>query len=317
MASSESKMSMKELLASAPKNWSRWGINDEVGSLNFLTNEEVLRGIRSVKYGEVYTLGELIANPKGEPVFPGRTGALRFMTRDKSHYKSGKVQPKAGGGESSDDAVTMYLQGSTQYDALGHFWYDDHIWNGYSADTTMGGMEKASIEPIAERGVVGRGVLIDMARFRGKSRLDKGERITLNDLKKAAEQQGVTIEKHDILLIRTAFLQSFYELSTKEFYDDLNEPGMTYSSELVQWFHQMEIPALCTDTMANEMTIHPETGVLLPLHCALMRNLGIAFNEYKLAIACEKHQKYDLLYIGAPLKVWRGTGAPVNPIAIL
>ncbi|GJD11069.1 hypothetical protein Gasu2_52230 [Galdieria sulphuraria] len=290
---------MKDLLASAPKNWGRWGPDDELGSLNFLTQQEVLRGIRSVRLGEVYTLGELIANPKGEPVFPGRTGALKFMTQDKSYYKSGKSHSLPGGGEYSDDGITMYLQGSTQYDAMGHFWYDDHIWNGYSADTTMG----------------------DMPRIRGKSRLDKGEEITLQDIKDAASKQGVTIEKHDILVIRTAFLQSFYEQSREEFYDGLNEPGMTYSPELVQWFHQMEIPALCTDTMANELTVHPESKVLLPLHCALLRNLGIAFNEIcnleKLAAACERHRKYDFLYVGAPLKVYRGTGAPVNPVAIL
>ncbi|GJD11068.1 hypothetical protein Gasu2_52230 [Galdieria sulphuraria] len=296
---------MKDLLASAPKNWGRWGPDDELGSLNFLTQQEVLRGIRSVRLGEVYTLGELIANPKGEPVFPGRTGALKFMTQDKSYYKSGKSHSLPGGGEYSDDGITMYLQGSTQYDAMGHFWYDDHIWNGYSADTTMGGMEKASIVPIGEKGVVGH----------------KGEEITLQDIKDAASKQGVTIEKHDILVIRTAFLQSFYEQSREEFYDGLNEPGMTYSPELVQWFHQMEIPALCTDTMANELTVHPESKVLLPLHCALLRNLGIAFNEIcnleKLAAACERHRKYDFLYVGAPLKVYRGTGAPVNPVAIL
>ena len=70
---------------------------------------------------------------------------------------------------------TVFLQGSTQYDALGHVWYDGKLWNGYDATTTVGGMDKASVLPIAEKGVVGRGVLIDMARHRGKDWLDKGE----------------------------------------------------------------------------------------------------------------------------------------------
>ena len=84
----------------------------------------------------------------------------------------------------------MYLQGSTQYDALGHVWYDDQIWNGYDADTTIGGLAKASVCAIGERGVVGRGVLIDIARHRNKEVLEPGETFTHLDLLAAAKAQG-------------------------------------------------------------------------------------------------------------------------------
>jgi hypothetical protein len=63
--------------------------------------------------------------------------------------------------------VVMYLQGTSQYDALGHVWYDDQLYNGYHADSTIGSLSRASILPIAERGIVGRGILIDMARAPG------------------------------------------------------------------------------------------------------------------------------------------------------
>ena len=59
------------------------------------------------------------------------------------------------------------------------------------------------------------------------------------------------------------------------FYANFNEPGLIYSPELVDWFHKMEIPALCTDTISNEMDFDPETGMQVTLHCALMRNLGV------------------------------------------
>ena len=82
----------------------------------------------------------------------------------------------------------------------------------------------------------------------------------------------------------------------------------------------MEIPNLVTDTMANEVTLDPVTGVMLPLHGALMRNLGVAFTELcnlsKLAADCAEDGPYDFLYVAAPLKIVQGTGAPVNPIAI-
>jgi hypothetical protein len=154
---------LHELLADSPKNWGRWGPDDEVGALNFLTPAEVLRGIQSVKQGKVITIGMAIGNKGGDPVWPGRMPAQRLMTQDKSHYVSGKLKEMNGGLEYADDFVVMFLQGSTQYDALGHTWYDDKIWNGYDAMTTTGGLEKASVFPIAQRGVVGRGILMPTA----------------------------------------------------------------------------------------------------------------------------------------------------------
>lgn len=242
------------------------------------------------------------------------------MVYDESHWLAGKGPNFPGGLKYADDCIVAFLQGSTQYDALGHVWYDDQIYNGYDAKTTIGGLSKASVYPIAVRGAVGRGVLLDIARFRGKDALDRGETFTHEDMMACANKQGISIEKHDILLIRTGWLGKFYKVSRDEFYKDFNEPGLTYSKELVRWFQDMEIPNLVTDTIANEVTIDPVSGVALPLHSALMRNLGVAFTEIvwldDLAADCSADDQYEFLYAAAPLKVVNGSGAPVNPIAI-
>ena len=308
------------LLAKSPRNWGRWGDADEVGALNFLTSAEVLRGIRSVRQGKVFTCGEVIGSPRGDPLWPGRVHARRETVIDKASYVRGDLPSLPGGAEFTDDKIEMFLQGSTQFDALGHVWYDDTLWNGYPASATNGGMTRASILPIAERGVVGRGVLLDMARFRGKTYLDKGDLLGLDDILGCAEAQGVTLEKHDILCLRLGFLQLLHVQGPDVFYRDFLEPGLTYSPELVAWFHEMEIPCLSTDTISNETELDPNVGVQIPLHCALMRNLGIAFNEIcnfeKLADDCAADEQWDFLYAAAPLKVSAATGAPVNVLAI-
>ncbi|MEX5496126.1 cyclase family protein [Pseudomonas asgharzadehiana] len=310
---------MEELLGDAPSNWGRWGAEDEVGSLNYLTAQEVMRGVAHIKTGSVFTLQRMIGDPAGDPVWPGRTPAERTMVLDESSWDNDHGPCYPGGLHYADDKIDAFLQGSTQYDALGHLWYGGKIWNGYDARTTVGGLDKASVAPIGERGVVGRGVLLDMARHRGKRMLDKGETFTHRDLEACAEAQGHSIEPHDILIIRTNFLQAFYEQG-EAFYDGFCEPGLTYSQELVQWFYDKEIPNLVTDTIANEVTIDPVSGVALPLHCALMRNLGIAFTEIcnleTLAESCAKDGQYTFLYVAAPLKVHRATGSPVNPVVI-
>ena len=311
---------MSRLLAGSPSNWGRWGTADEVGSLNFLTPAEVLRGVQAVRQGKVFTCGEVIGNPRGDPLWPGRVHAKRETVIDKASYVRGDLPSLPGGAEFADDKIEMFLQGSTQFDALGHVWYDDQLWNGYPASTTNGGMKQASILPIAERGVVGRGVLLDMARFRGKDYLDKGELLGLGDILGCAEQQGVVIEKHDILCLRLGFLQLLHVQGPEVFYKDFLEPGLTYSPELVDWFHRMEIPCLSTDTISNETEFDPNIGVQIPLHCALMRNLGIAFNEIcnfeALAADCAADRQWDFLYAAAPLKVAEATGSPVNVLAM-
>lgn len=313
-------ISMAELLKDSPMNWGKWGDDDEVGALNYLDTAQALRGVAAVKSGKTFTLQIPVNHPNGDPVWPGRKEAQKFNVMDRGHFACNKGPHFPGALEYSDDVVLMYLQGSTQYDALGHVWYGDQLWNGYDAATTAGSMTKADVFPIAQRGVVGRGVLIDMARHRGKDVLDKGETFTHEDLLAAAEAQGTRIEKRDILIIRTGWIGSFYRREKEEFYKDFLEPGLTYSPELVQWFNEMEIPNLVTDTIANEVTFDPVHGVALPLHCALMRNLGITLTEIAeldpLADDCAADRQYTFLYTAAPLKVVGGSGAPVNPVVI-
>ena len=310
---------MHELLKDAPSNWGKWGPDDEVGSLNYLTAEEVLRGVAHIKSGTVFTLQRLIGDPRGDPVWPGRTPAERTMVLDESSWDEEGAPAFPGGLHYADDKISAYLQGSTQYDALGHVWYDGQIWNGYDARTTVGGLDKASVAPIAERGIVGRGVLLDVARYRGKDNLDKAETFDHEDLEACAAAQGITIEPHDILLLRTNFLKLFFDLG-KEFYEGFCEAGLRYSPELVQWFQDKEIPNLVTDTIGNEVTYDPNNGFALPLHCALMRNLGVTLTEIcdleKLAASCADDGQYTFLYAAAPLKVNQATGSPVNPLAI-
>jgi kynurenine formamidase len=315
---------MREVLGQdAPSNWGKWGPDDELGCLNYLTTEEVLRGARQIRSGEVFTLQIHMGRTDGpgDPLWPGRSGIERENVLDEGTWDGEGAPVFPGGLHYADDTAKLFLQGSTQYDALGHVWYDGRLWNGYDARSTIGGMHKASVLPIAEKGVAGRGVLIDMARHRGKPWLDKGETFDHTDLEAAATAQGVTIEPHDILCVRTGFMKYWYDLNDKErFYDGFNEPGLTYSRALVEWFQSREIPNLVTDTIANEVTYEPETGVALPLHCALMRNLGVTLTEIAwlddLADACAADGRWSFFYVAAPLKVVHGTGAPVNPVAI-
>ncbi|MGH7839898.1 MAG: cyclase family protein [Candidatus Binataceae bacterium] len=313
---------MTELLKDSPKNWGRWGANDEIGCLNFLTSAEVLRGVRAVKQGKVFMLGVPVARPAGDPTHPLRSQPIHTLTHDEGSYISGRDKPFPGGLKYSDDVITMFPQSTTQYDALGHAWYGDKLYNGFDPKTTIGGLQKCSIQPMGEHGVVGRGVLIDAARFKGKKHLDRGEGVTLTDLLDAAKKQGTTIEKHDILVLHTGWLNRFYEEGVGAFFPDgqFDEPGLEYSPELVKWFHEMEIASISADNVGCEQGFNKTTQSTGVLHGALLCNLGVIFNEIvwlkDLADDCARDGQYSFLFAGAPLKLVHGCGSSVNPIAI-
>lgn len=319
-----------ELLTDGPDNWDRWGDDDELGAPNYLTSSEVLRGIEAVETGETFTLGTPIDAPEGDPVWPTRSPVGHYMSQDKGTIDAGKRdRAPFGHTGSSDDLIHMFTHGTTHHDALGHVWYDNKLYNGFDATTTNGGLKHCGAEHIAEHGLVGRAVLVDIARHRGVEVLDSDERITLTELKACIDAQGVELHGHEIILLRTGCLEYFYEAGADAFYDrygdpknpdTLLEPGLTYTSEVVEWFHESEIPVFCTDTITAEQTRSEETGTLIPLHPALLRDLGVVVTELlqldDLAAACADDGRYDCLFVSGPLKIVGGTAAPTNPVAI-
>jgi len=181
MAEQQQPKHVREVLRDMPKNWGRWGQQDQIGSINFLTPQEVMRGARTVRSGKVFALGVPVGRKEGDPIYPGRGQPVKTMNMDKGFYFNDAAPAFPGGLEYADDVIFMYVQGTTQYDALGHVWYDDKLYNGYDAKTTIGGLKKCSIQPIAEHGVVGRGVLLDVARYKGVPHLAPNQQITLDE----------------------------------------------------------------------------------------------------------------------------------------
>lgn len=315
-----------------PSNWGRWGDDDELGTLNYLTNDEVLRGVQAVEKGETFSLGTPIDYEDGDPVWPGRHDADHYMTNDKGFIESGKTDnPEGSDVGVCDDVVHMFTHGTTHFDSLAHVWYDGSLYNGWDPNTTKGGLDRVGAENQGEHGIIGRAVLLDIARHRDVDRLSGNSRITLNELQACADEQGVELEKRDILLLRTGAIESYYEMGSEAYREEYtadhgedlpeaNVPGITYTKELVEWFDEMEIPAFCTDTLAIEQSISDETGTFNPLHGPFLRDLGLSVSEInnfgELAADCEADGKYDFLYVASPLKIHGGSAGPVNPVAI-
>lgn len=309
-------------IANGPSNWGRWGEHDECGALNYLTADDVRRGLQAARQGRSFTLGSAMASPSGDLLAPGRSANMRFTLVENAHFDVGRAKPFPNGGRFADDAVFMYTHGGTHLDALGHFWQGGTSYNARSASETTGGVRKGGVGPLASRGVVGRGVLVDVARYLGTEHLEPGYPVHIDELLAAAESQKLQIKPHDILLVRTGWLGyvSKNRAAHGTTLDTFAEPGLRYSKKLVEWFHEMEIVLLGTDNFTNECWRTANERETLALHIALMSRLGILFSEINmldgLAADCALDGQYDFLYCASPLHIVEASGAPFNPVVI-
>src|SRR3954469_5088445 len=164
---------------------SPWGPTDEIGTLNMMNDASRLDVLKQVAGGKVYDLGvEMFIGmptccvPFGDPNFQ------LFMTHTPIQDTAKELLSYSG------DGVTMYTHTGTHLDALNHFGLHGKIWNEFSADKDLGvrGWTKAGIDKYPP--VVARGVLIDVAKYKGVDHLAASYSITVDDLKGALEKQG-------------------------------------------------------------------------------------------------------------------------------
>lgn len=167
------------------RNWGRWGPDDEIGTLNHTTAEDIVAAAGLVKKGKVISLALNFDHlgPQGaKSKYPslGRTNPIHTMLRTGTDAYSGVLDGR--GIRAADDMVAMPLQCGTQWDGLGHVFYEDCMWNGYDCrEVTSAGAQKCEIEKTKAK-MVGRGVLLDVAHFKSVNCLDDGYGVTCEDL---------------------------------------------------------------------------------------------------------------------------------------
>jgi Putative cyclase len=157
------------------RNWGRWGKDDRIGTLNHVMPEDIVRAAALIRTGKVFALGmPLDRHGPQNGLFGGRWNPIHTMLATGPDAVAGRYD-KAPSIRYCDDAINMPVQAATHWDAIGHIFYDDKMYNGFDArEADCSGLGKLGIEHTKSR-MVGRGVLIDIARFRGVDWLKDGE----------------------------------------------------------------------------------------------------------------------------------------------
>jgi len=303
---------VKELAAKV-RNWGRWGDDDEIGTLNLITDDVVRRAAGCIRTGRRFSLaiplgedGPMMGNVPGRPGNPKRT-----MTT--LHFEMSK-NPDAA--KFSDDMVTMPLQAATHWDSLAHYSYMGKIYNGFpAASTDENGAARCGIDKVGT--LVSRGVLLDVARAKSVERLEPGYAMTVADLDAAAKLAGVSVESGDVLLVRTGNMGLFLSGERAQ-YGAGNQPGL--GTECPLWFHERDVAAVATDTLAFEVWPPERKDILFPVHLLDLIDMGMQqgqnFNMEELSTSCAEDGVYEFFLSATPEPFVRGLGGPVAPVAI-
>jgi kynurenine formamidase len=290
-------------------SWGSWGRDDERGALHHLTPERVAAAARLVRDGVSVTLSLPLAT-KAAASNPQPADFHMTMLSD-TDIGSGSLR-------FAKDyvGVDYHNDGHTHIDALCHVAYEGSLYNGRpQGAVTSEGAAVDAIDVLAN-GLVGRGVLLDVPRLRGRPWLEPGEHVFRADLEAAEREQGVAVGEGDILLVRTGHARRLAELGpweTATAKAGLHPTAMPFVAE-------RGVAALGSDGNSDTAPSSTE-GIAFPIHVLAINAMGVHLLDYlqfeDLRAACEHAGRWEFLLVAAPLRIVGGTGSPLNPIAVL
>ncbi len=290
-------------------NWTRWGADDELGTLHLLTDERRATAAGLVSTGESVSLSHDLA-----------TEPMSDHPRPVQHHMlaSGDARDANGieGYEAARDHLALDVHGlwTTHVDALSHMFVNGRMYGGRPAsEVRSDGARSNTILSMAD-GVIGRGVLLDVPRALGVDYLDGSEVVTVADLEATEVHQGVRVGPGDVLLVawgREARRRS------RQGFDGFS--GL--HPECLPWLAERDVAVLGSDGISDPMPFLGVPGWPFPIHQIGIVAMGLPLIDNvrlaSLAERCTELARWEFLFTMAPLRIPKGTGCPVNPVAVL
>jgi kynurenine formamidase len=323
-------------------NWGDFGADDQLGSLNHITEREVREAVGTVSEGHRFCLSLPLDYPGGNGLAPHRLPpVLHATTRHGKPYFNYAFADEASGccDGGCDDQVTLSTQYSTQWDSLAHIGYHFDLfgtgepvlcyYNGYAAvrdllppgERDPDAYVPLGIDAFAARPIQGRGVLIDIEKHFGRSKRD----ITFADIEAILEQDRLEVRRGDILCLHTGFAD---EVLTMNKHPDVERLHNMFAaldgrdSDLLAWITETGISAIAADNYAVERVGLPPKGpepAFVPLHHHCLFKRGIPLGELwhltELAAWLRANERYTFLLTAPPLRLPGAMGSPVTPVA--
>jgi kynurenine formamidase len=325
--------SYRELLArtDAPAGscWGVFGEGDELGAVNFLTPDRVRAAAAAVRRGAVFSLDY------PADAFPG---PVRFRpppvhvvnaigNRPDGTY--GHIDPSDASLVLDDYLDGFYLQCASHIDSLRHIVHPEHgFYGGVQRERMVAGDPTIGVNRWADSGIVGRGVLVDVAGYRERQGrpLDHAAAESVGPalLDATLSDQRTELQLGDMVLIRTDYPR-YHAAHLDDDQAARHTAGLPQTHETVAWLWDHQVPLVAADNIAVENTLSSEPSELGEgragrLHAALIPLLGMVVGELwrldELAADCRQDGVYEFMLVVKPLNVIGAVGSPANATAI-
>ena len=282
-------------------NRNRWGDHDELGTLNFVSTAKRRGAAALVHEGVTVSIARPISTVASSV---NRSPALHLMLSN--GYRPWVALDYLG--------VAPHGFAVTHLDALSHVCFEGILYNGRAAADvlTPGGLTRGDVAAMRE-GIFTRGVLLDVAAAKGVDWLTPGEFVEARDLERAEELAGVVVDRGDVVILHVG-------LERREEVEGPEDPDYRagVAPDVVEWLFEREVAVYsgdCMERLPCESERFP-----LPLHQIGLVSMGLVMLDCPrlspLVDACHERERFEFLFMVAPLWLPRGTGSPVNPLCV-
>jgi kynurenine formamidase len=293
-----------------------WGPDDQVGASNWITSEKILEALSLAKAGEIYELGH--PYERGMPLFGARSYTL-YIPGSPTYNEPFGSNRLIG----HDEFVCAEIgQVGTQFDGLGHIGTRltmpdgsdrDVFYNGVTVEEMRSayGLTKLGIEHV--KPIITRGVLVDVAGYKGVGTLPESYEVTVEDVRGALARQSLSeadLQPGDAIFFRYGWTVHWDDAAR---YND-NPPGI--GLEVARWIVDRQASMVGSDSWTTEVVPNPDPELGFPVHQVLIPENGIHNLENMALDEIADAGVYEFLFIFTPLPLVGATGSPGRPLAI-
>jgi len=292
-------------------NWGRWGPDDMLGTLNLITPQKRAQAARLVKDG--------ITVSCARPLVPDLAADVTSIPPVHYMTNTGESAPANGAG-GAGDFIGMVFHGLsiTHIDTPSHQFWNGKMFNGKPASAvtaqqraTLGGVD------LVKDGIITRGVLLDIAKVKGKDWMEAGEAVLPEDLEAAEKAEGVKVTEGDALLVRMGWFKRRNQVGAPA--AAAGRPGL--QAACLPWLKERGVSIAMADASWDVAPSGYEgIGVRIPVHTVGIVFMGLwlidAGNCDEVLEVCQRLKRWEFMFVVAPLRWPKATGSPINPLAV-
>ncbi len=286
-------------------NWGRWGDDDQMGAVNLITPEKRKQAAALVEAGVPVSLARNVEKTAADDN-PRPFGHAMLNTGDR---------PGAGQFVSDEYTVAYHGYAHTHMDSLTHMSYQGKSYNGVEMKlVTAEGAPRLDVTSF-KNGIFTKGVLLDIPHLKGVDWLEPGTPIYPEDLDAFERKTGVKVESGDVVFVYTG------RWRRRDAEGPWNAGALSAGlhASAAPWLHQRDIAMIGSDA-ASDVSPSGVDGVRQPIHQLMLVAMGTPIFDNcdleALAVECRKRSRWEFLLTASPIPVDRGTGSPLNPIAV-